>query len=421
MSVNEEIKKYTEYCLNCKIKPCSQKGCPLSNDIPQFISLTKQGNIKEAYNVLTKTTMLGGICGQICPHEKQCQGSCVRGLKGDPVNIGEIESYIFNKAIEMEYDKQIERTNQLDGKKIAVIGGGPSGLNCAAFLARAGAQVTIYEKQEKLGGIIRYGIPDFRLDKTTLDKTIQSILNLGIMVEYKKSLGDNLNLKELQQIYDAIFIGIGANIPSKMNIQGEELLGVYGGNTLLETNNHPNYLGKKVAIIGGGNVAIDCARTVQRLGTKEVVVIYRRAEKQMPAEKKEIEYAKKEGVKFLFQNNITKILGDNKVEQIECIKTELVKKEGEERETPIDIPNSNYILDVDYVIMAVGSKPPKQILEELNINLLSGGYIKVNERYQTSEPKIYAGGDLIGQKATVAWAAKSGRQAAECIIQDLTK
>ncbi len=419
MTEENKIKEYTEYCLNCKIKPCSNKGCPLANDIPTFIKYVKEGEMKKAYEVLTNTTMLGAVCGRICPHEKQCQGNCVRGIKGEPVHIGDIEAYVFDEAIKNEYYKDIEKSDELVGKKVAVIGSGPAGLNCSAFLARSGAQVTIYEKYNELGGILRHGIPEFRLDKKVLDDTIKSILNLGIDVKYGQELGKNITLEELKKSYDAIFIGIGANVPSKMNILGEDLEGVYGGNTLLETNNHPNYTGKKVAVIGGGNVAMDCSRTIKRMGAEEVYVIYRRAEKQMPAERKEIEDAKKEGIKFLFQNNIVKILGNNKVEKIECIKTELVKKEGETREVPVDIENSNYEIEMDYVVMAVGSKPNAEILSKLGLELNDWGYIKVDERYKTSDEKIYAGGDLIGQKATVAWAAMAGREAAKSIIEDL--
>lgn len=419
MSREEKIQEYTQYCLNCKVKPCSNKGCPLSNDIPTFIHLVKEGKVKEAYQVLIETTMLGSVCGRICPHEKQCQGSCVRGIKGEPVSIGEIEAFVFDTAIQKGYDKEIQKTEELRGKKIAVIGSGPASLNCSAFLARAGADVTIYEKHEKLGGILRHGIPEFRLDKKILDDTIRQILDLGVHVETKKQLGKEIQLEELNQNYDAIFIGIGANVPGKMNIEGEVLNGVYGGNRLLENNSHPDYHGKKVAIIGGGNVAMDCARTIKRLGAEEVSVIYRRAEKQMPAERKEIEEAKQEGIQFLFQNNIVRILGTEKVEQIECIKTELIQKEGETREVPVDIENSNYVIDMDYVVMAVGSKPEEETLAKLGLSLNKWGYIQVDENYRTSNSKVYAGGDLIGQKATVAWAAKSGREAAKSIISDL--
>lgn len=418
MEKEEQIQQDMKDCLNCKVKPC-QRGCPLENDIPTFIKQAKEGNRKEAYQTLTKTTMLGAICGRICPHEKQCRGSCIRGIKGNPVNIGEIEAYIFEEAIKNNYIKDIEISDELKGKKVAVIGSGPAGLNCSAFLARSGAEVAIYEKYESLGGILKRGIPEFRLEKDVLDNTIEQILSLGIQAKVNKELGKDITIQNLKKQYDAIFLAIGANIPGKMNISGEELEGVFGGNTLLEKNNHPDYTGKKVAVIGGGNVAMDCARTINKKGAKEVIVIYRRAEKQMPAERKEIEDAKKEGVKFLFQNNIVKIIGKEKVEKVECIKTELVKKEGETREHPVDIIGSNYLLDMDYVIMAVGSKTEKDLLNQTGLELTEKGYIKVNENYQTSDKKVYAGGDLIGQKATIAWAAAAGRKAAQNIKEAL--
>lgn len=413
--MNEEIQKYTEYCLNCPVKPCSQNGCPLNNDIPAFIKQVKEENIKEAYNILLKTTVLGSICGRICPHEKQCQGSCVRGIKGEPVQIGKIEKYVFDEALRNKWYMEIEKTDELKGKKVAVVGGGPAGLTCASFLTRSGAEVTIFEKYNKLGGILRHGIPEFRLEKEILDSTIDSILSLGINVKYNKELGRDIKLEELEEKFDAIFLSFGANIPSKMNIEGEELEGVHGGNSLLEKGNHPQYKGKKVAVIGGGNVAMDCSRTIKKLGADEVYVIYRRAEKQMSAEKKEIKEAKAEGIKFLFQNNIVKIIGKKYVEKIECIKTELVKKEGETREVPINIENSNYEIEMDYVVMALGSTPEKEVVEKLGIELDKWGYIKIDENYRTSNPKIYAGGDLAGNKGTVAWAARAGRDAADSI------
>lgn len=269
------------------------------------------------------------------------------------------------------------------------------------------------------GGILAHGIPEFRLEKNILNKTIKSILSLGIEVKYNKELGKNIELNELRKEYDAIFLGFGANIPAKMNIPGEDLNGVFGGNTLLENGEHPSYKGKTVAVIGGGNVAMDCCRTIKRLGAEKVYVIYRRAEKQMPAEVKEIEDAKKEGIEFLFQNNIVKIIGKNQVEKIECIETELVKKEGETREVPINIEGSNYQMDMDYVVMAVGSNPDKETLEKLGLELNDWGYIKVDENHKTSMDKVYAGGDLAGDKGTVAWAARAGRDAAEAIKKEL--
>lgn len=424
----EDIIEETKYCLNCKVKPCSLKGCPLNNDIPAFIAQAKNGNFEEAFKILTKTTVLPAVCGKICPHYKQCMGSCVRGIKGNSVNIGEIEEYIGKVALENRYSLVNEYTEiskeeyeENSKKKVAIVGSGPSGLTAAAFLRRKGFNVTIYEKYNELGGILRRGIPEFRLDKNILDNTINKILDLGIETKYNQELGKNLSMKSLEENYDAIYIAIGANISTKMNVPGEELNGVFGGNELLEKNLHPDYKDKKVAIIGGGNVAMDCARTIKRKGAKEVVVIYRRAEEQMPAEKKEIEDAKNEGIEFLFQNNLVKILGNKKVEKIECIKTKLEIKEGETRAVPVNIENSNYEIDMDYVVMAVGSKADKEIIEKSGVDINTKGYIKINEKYNTNNEKIFAGGDVVGQTATVAFAARDGRNAAEKIEEYLKK
>lgn len=421
----EKIKNKASYCLNCKIKPCSQKGCPLNNDIPRVIEQIKQEDYEEAYKILCNTTVLPGICGRICPHQKQCQGSCVRGIKGESVSIGELETFVFDKAKEQGrklanyWESEMKEKKQKNGdKKVAVIGGGPCGLTAGAFLAKNGAQVTIYERYNYLGGLLIHGIPEFRLSKQIVKQTIDDILELGIEVKYNQELGKNLKLDELEKEYDAIFLGFGANISSKMGVEGEELEGVYGGNELLEYNSHLDYKGKTVVVAGGGNVAMDCARTIKRNGAKEVKVIYRRAREQMPAEDKEIEEAQKEGVRFLFQNNIVKILGNNKVEEVELVKTELVKKEGETRLVPVNIKDSNYKIKVDYIVMALGSKPAS-FVKSLGLNLNQWGNIEVDENYQTSNPKIYAGGDLAGVRGTVAWAAYSGREAAKKIIEKI--
>ena len=414
----ENIKEKSNYCLSCKNKPCT-KGCPLGNDITEFIKYIKEEKFEDAYNILCETTVLSSICGRICPHDKQCQGSCIRGIKQLPVNIGNLEAFIGDMAIKNNW--KISKFEENNNKKVAIIGGGPAGLTAAAFLARYGFNVTIYEKNDNLGGILYKGIPEFRLDKEIVKNTITKILELGIEVKYNVELEKDFTLEELKTQYDAILLTFGANISSKMKVEGENLLGVYGGNELLEKENYPDLKDKKVAVIGGGNVAMDTARTIKRLGAKNVYVIYRRAEKQMPAERKEIEDAKSEGIEFLFQNNIVKIIGDEqgKVKGLECIKTELIKKEGEDREVPVNIENSNYILDIDYVIRAVGSETEKNILEKLNLELNKWGYIKVDEENKTSQEKIFAAGDIVGEKSTVAWAAKSGRDAARNIREYL--
>ena len=413
----KKIKEEAEYCLNCPVKPCSNKGCPLGNNIPQFIKAVKEEEYKKAYEILSKTTVLEAVCGRICPHMKQCEGSCVRGIKSEPVNIGELESFIGDIAIENNY-KIGEKNDKNKNKKIAIVGGGPAGLTASAFLLKQGFSVTLYEKYNYLGGLLIHGIPEFRLPKDVVQNTVQKIIDLGLDVKYNMELGKNLSLKELEKEYDAIFLAFGANITTKMGVEGEDLEGVYGGNELLEKNIHPDYTRKKVAVIGGGNVAMDCARTIKRLGAEEVKVIYRRAEEQMPAEEKEIEEAKKEGIEFLFQNNIIQILGKQKVEQMELIKTELVQKDGETRKVPVNIANSNYVIDIDYVIMALGSMPD-EFTKNLGLELDKWGYIQIDEKNRTSNHKVFAGGDIAGCKGTVAWASRSGRDGAEAIIEYL--
>ena len=421
----EKIEEKANYCLNCKIKPCSLKGCPLGNQIPDFISKIKEQKYKEAYEILSKTTVLPGVCGRICPHKKQCQGSCVRGIKGNPVSIGELEAFVFDKVtqegttlLELWKDDINSKRKENFGKRVAVIGGGPAGLTCSAFLAKEGINVTIYEKYDYLGGLLVHGIPEFRLPKEKVKQTVENILQLGIEVKYNQELGKNITIGELEKEYDAIFLSFGANVSSKMNVEGEELQGVYGGNELLEYNLHPDYTNKTVIVVGGGNVAMDCARTVKKLGAKSVKVVYRRAREQMPAEEKEISDAINEKIEFLFQNNVVKIIGKNRVEQVELVKTDLIKRDGEERLVPINIDKSNYTIDADYIIMALGSKP-ENFISTLDLELNKWGNVQIDDNYQTSNKKIYAGGDLAGVKGTVAWAARSGREAAKQIVKNI--
>ena len=414
----KNIKEKSEYCLNCKVKPCS-KGCPLDNDIPEFIKAIKEERYEAAYNVLLDTTVLQAVCGRVCPHEKQCQGSCIRGIKGEPVGIGELEAFVGDMAIEKNWNIPLEE--EKTNKNVAIVGGGPAGLTSAAFLRRKGYEVTIYEKHDKLGGLLVHGIPEFRLPRQVITKTIQKILDLGIEVKYNCKLGEDISLEELKDRYDAVLLTFGANVSMAMGIEGEDLQGVYGGNELLESNNHPDYREKIVVVNGGGNTAMDTARTINKKGAKKVYVIYRRAREQMPAEQKEIDAAINEGIEFLFQNNIVRIIGERKVEKIECIKTELVKVEGETRLKPVNIEGSNYEMPVDYVIMAVGSKPEENVLNSLGIKTNKWGYIETDENNQTSKEKVFCAGDISGEKATVAWAAKSGRNAAENIHKYLNK
>lgn len=402
-----EVEIAARKCMNCVTKPC-QIGCPLNIDIPEFIKNFRNGNYEEAFKVLCKSTVLPSVCGKICPVDKQCQGSCAKKVSYDPVEIGKIESYIGDLALKNEWS--LPKKTKKNGK-VAVIGSGPSGLTCAAFLAENGYQVTIYEKHDYLGGLLYHGIPKFRLDRELVQKMIKQILDLGINVKTNVSLGKDISLEELEKEYDAVFLGLGANLSKMMGLKGETLRGVYGANELLENLVHPDYSDKSVVVIGGGGVSIDMARTAIRMGAKEVGVIYRRSRNEMSAEMDDIKQAKKEKIKFLFQTNVIGINGEEEVKSIECVKTSLDKDKK-----AINVEGSNFTIDTDYVIMAVGSRADSNLLEKLKLDVKENGYLMVNTNNQTSNPKIFAAGDLTGAKSTVAWACRNGRDTAYSIM-----
>lgn len=411
------IKDKSSYCLSCKNKNCV-KGCPLSNDITEAIKYVKEENYDEAYKKFSETTVLSSICGRICPRTKQCQGSCIRGIKGEAVDIGSIEAFIGDYGIENDIKiTNFKECKKID-KKVAVIGSGPCGITCAATLKRLGvSHVTLFEKKNYLGGLLVHGIPEFRLSKEIVNNVYSKIItDLDIKVKLETELGKDISIDTLRNEFDSIFIAIGANTSSKMEIPGEELNGVYGGNELLEYKDYPDFNGKTVVVSGGGNVAMDTARTIKRLGADKVYIVYRRAEEQMPAEKIEIKEAKLEGIEFVFLNNIVRIIGNNKVEKIECIKTKLIEKPGE-RPYPVNIEGSNYTIDTDYVVMAIGSRLSKDILPEINRN--EWGKIQIDNDYRTNIKGVYAAGDFAGIKSTVAFASNSGREAAKSIYKDL--
>jgi len=406
MNINE----LANYCLSCKNKPC-MKGCPLNNNITDFIKEIKNNNYKEAYNILIETTYLSSICGRICPHNSQCEGSCIRGIKGNPVSIGKLEAFIGDMALENNWEIPMKENNH---RNVAIIGSGPSSISCAYHLKRNGFNVTIYEKYNSLGGIIRHSIPDFRLNKNILDKTINRLLNMGVEVKYNMELGNNLSLSDLSH-YDAIYIGIGANKSKKLNIEGDNLNNVIYGNELLEYKPDYNFENKKVIIYGGGNVAMDVARTIKRYKNTTVTVLYRRSEELMPADKKEVNDAKNEGIEFVFLTQILKINGTDSITDIEVIKNELVDN-GDSRPKPVNIPNTNYNIPCDYLISCIGSEPENI---NLDLELNEWNYIKVDENFRTNMNKVYAGGDVIGYTQTIAYAASSGIKAANTIINDL--
>lgn len=407
-----EVKIAASKCETCVTKPC-QIGCPLNIDIPEFIENVKNNNYEEAFKVLCKSTVLPSVCGKICPVDKQCQGSCAKKVSYDPVEIGKIESYFGDLAVENGW--KLPRKGKKN-VKVAVIGSGPSGLTCAGFLAENGYQVTIYEKHEYLGGLLYHGIPKFRLDKELVSKVIKQILDLGIEVKTNVSLGKDISLKELEKEYDAVFLGLGANVSKMMGLSGEELNGVYGANELLENLFRVDYTSKRVVVIGGGGVSIDMARTAIKEGASEVGIIYRRSRSEMSAEMNDIRAAKKEGIKFLFQTNVIKVIGEDKVTGIECVKTTLDKEKK-----AINVEGSNFVIDTDVVIMAVGSRADSELLESLKLDVKENGYLMVNSNNQTSNPKIFAAGDLTGAKSTVAWACRNGRDTAYSIMKFLSK
>ena len=410
-----DIKKLAGECLSCVNKTCI-KGCPLDNDITEFIRCIKVEKYKEAFDELSNTTILMSVCGRVCPHFKQCEKSCIKFRMKNPVEIGKLESMIGDMALDNNWKINVPNKTKYN---VAVVGSGPAGLTCAYFLRKKCIGVTIYEKYDYLGGLLVHGIPDFRLDKTLVKNLTNSIIDLGINVKYNTSLGADISLDELKEKHAAVFIAVGANKSNKLNIIGEDLNGVYGANEVLEYDMQMDYNNKDIVIIGGGNVAVDMARTCKRKGAENVTVIYRRSKNEMTADDKEISEAIKEGVKFLYQNNVVKIIGNKKVEQVELIKTELINNK-EDRKIPVNIDGSNYNINCDIIIKAIGSHT-EDFVQKLKINKQSNGKIKITENGNTSDEKVFAGGDVAGTQSTVSWAAKAGRNAAYEIIKYLKK
>ena len=412
-----ELIEEKNYCLNCKNKPCSTSGCPLGNDIPGFI---KAENDKTAFEILCKTTVLPAICGRICPKSRYCQANCIRGIKQAPVEIGKLEQYIGDISIKNNYKipKHID-----EEKKVAVVGSGPAGLTCAAFLAMKGIQVTIYEKNKKLGGILQYGIPSFRLDKKIVDESIKKILDLGIEAKTEKELGKDFTIEQLAKEYNAVFVSIGASKPKKI-LEGENIL---SGNLLLDkiqkNEGVPNFKDKKIIVYGGGNVAIDVSRTLKRLGA-DVCIVYRRNVEQMPAEFNEIREAQNEGIKIIEKTNIIEFKdGKANCENIKNnIEILLQQKNMKRNKTRVEnIEGSNFEIEANYIILATGSQADQELLNKQGIETDKKGFIKIDNHNRTSLKNVYAGGDVVGEEATVTYAARSGRETANYITQMLQK
>lgn len=414
-------------CLNCKHKPCIG-GCPVKIHIPDFIAKVAAGEFEAAYQIIQQTSSLPAVCGRVCPQETQCEQKCVRGIKGEPVAIGRLERFVADWHNVNSCDLPIKE--EPNGHKVAVVGSGPAGLTCAGDLAKRGYEVTVFEALHLAGGVLVYGIPEFRLPKTIVQKEIDNLKALGVKVETNMVIGRVLSIDELLDEYgfEAVFIGSGAGLPRFMNIPGENLKSVYSANEFLTRVNlmkaykddarTPVLHAKKVAVVGGGNVAMDAARCAKRLGAEEVYIVYRRSENELPARAEEVEHAKEEGIVFKFLTNPTAILeGENgMVRGISCVEMELGEPDASGRRRPVEKAGSDFTIDCDCVIMAIGTSPNPLIKNTTKgLETQKWGGIIADEHGLTSREGVYAGGDAVTGAATVILAMGAGKTAAEAI------
>jgi len=413
-------------CLHCKNKPCIS-GCPVMVNIPDFIAKVSERDFIGAYEIIHQTSSLPAVCGRVCPQESQCEAKCVRGIKGEAVAIGRLERFVADYY--MAHAKEDIKPAPSNGRKVAVIGAGPSGLTCAGDLAKKGYKVTVFEALHLAGGVLVYGIPEFRLPKAIVQKEIDNLKNMGVDVETNMVIGKVLSIDELFEMgYEAMFVGSGAGLPNFMNIPGENLKGVYSANEFLtrtnlmkaytENSDTPIMKCNNVAVVGGGNVAMDAARCAKRLGAENVYIVYRRSEKEMPARLEEVEHAKEEGIIFKNLNNPTRIVGENGwVTGMECVKMELGEPDESGRRRPVSVEGSEYILDVEAVIMSIGTSPNpliKNTTKGLETNR-RGCFVADEETGLTSREGVYAGGDAVTGAATVILAMGAGKKAAQAI------
>lgn len=429
----EEAMEEASRCINCKNAKCIQ-GCPVSINIPAFVKAVKEGKITEAADIIAESSALPAICGRVCPQETQCEGKCIRGIKGDPISIGKLERFVADYSREHGYvPKKPETTN---GKKVAIIGSGPAGLTCAGDLAKLGYEVTIFEALHEPGGVLTYGIPEFRLPKDeVVQKEIDNVRKLGVKIECNVVIGKSVTIDQLmeEEGFEAVFIGSGAGLPKFMGILGENAVGVFSANEFLTRNNlmkafrddydTPIFRGTKVAVVGGGNVAMDAARTALRLGATTYIV-YRRSEAELPARVEEVHHAKEEGIIFHLLTNPTEILEDEKgwVKGMKCVRMELGEPDASGRRRPVVIPDSEFTLDVDTVIMALGTSPNPLIsstTEGLEINKWKC-IVAEETNGQTSKNGVFAGGDAVTGAATVILAMEAGKAGAKGIHEYLS-
>lgn len=429
----DEAMEEASRCLNCKNAACI-KGCPVSIDIPAFINEVKKGSFESAYRIITESSSLPAVCGRVCPQENQCEGKCIRGLKGDSISIGKLERFVADWAFENNI-RPASPTEKIN-KKVAVIGSGPAGVTCAGDLAKKGYDVTVFEALHEFGGVLVYGIPEFRLPKErVVKKEIENVKSLGVKFENNVVIGKSVTIDELMEKegFDAVFIGSGAGLPKFMGIPGENANGVFSANEYLTRSNlmkafdsgsdTPIMIGKKVAVVGGGNVAMDAARTALRLGS-EVHVIYRRSEAELPARVEEVHHAKEEGIIFNLLTNPVEILSDEKgwVNGIKCIRMELGEPDASGRRSPVEVPGSEFVIDVDVVIMSLGTSPNPLISSTTKgLELNKRKCIVADEEFgRTSKDGVFAGGDAVTGAATVILAMGAGRAAAKGIDEYLS-
>ena len=433
----EEAKR----CLNCKNQPCVN-GCPVNIHIPEFITKVKEGDFEGAYQIIVETSSLPAVCGRVCPQESQCESKCTMGIRFEPVGIGRLERFVAD--YHNENAKEAPAAPASNGHRVAVVGSGPSGLTCAGDLAKKGYKVTVYEALHKAGGVLVYGIPEFRLPKAIVAREVEGLKALGVDVETNVVIGNTLTVDELFDMgYEAVFIGSGAGLPNFMGIPGEALKGVYSANEFLTRSNlmksylsdpiTPIMKGGKVAVVGGGNVAMDAARTALRLGAEKVYIIYRRSLEELPARKEEVEHAMEEGIEFLLLHNPVEVLGyenpedprdpkNGYVRGVRCIRMELGEPDASGRRRPVEIPGSEFDIELDTLIMAIGTSPNpliKNTTAGLEVNRKGG--IIINEDGLTSRDAVYAGGDAVTGAATVISAMGAGKLAAKSIDEYLNR
>lgn len=420
----EEAIKEASRCLHCKIPKCVE-GCPVNIMIPEFIAAVKEDDIQKAYDIISESSSLPAICGRVCPQEKQCESKCVKGIKGESISIGSLERYVADEAIKNNLSTVVKVPK--NGIRVAIVGSGPAGLTCAGELAKNGYDVTIYEVLHKAGGVLTYGIPEFRLPKRIVENQVESLKKLGVRIKTNVPVGNAITIDDLKKEYDEVFLGTGAGLPKFMGIEGEDASGVFSANEILTRINlmgafkkdskTPIKKAKKAYVIGGGNVAMDAVRSLKRLGI-EAHIMYRRGEDELPARKMEVEHAKEEGIVFDLLKNPVKIITDenNNVMGMEVVDMELTEAGEDGRKGVKEKEGSNHIVECDMVVMALGTGPNHEALKNSDIELTDKNLIKV-ENMETSIKNVYAGGDAVTGAATVILAMEAGKKAAKEIIE----